>query len=149
MSKERRERIAELAWKQRALKIRKNIIPKLVELDEYEFLDMKTSMEMGGQFWDMAEKHSYENPGDWKGSLRGLSQLYKSQRVIWLHRYTNEAGAIVVNLDTLANMIEQLQGDFGPDILIADLNFEFGFCFEEGESEFHLRLWGLNGNKMD
>lgn len=148
MSTERRKRIAELAWKQRALDIRKKIIPKLVELGEYEFLDMKNSMEMGNQFWNMAKRSSYKNPEDWEKSLQSLSQLYKSRNVLWLHRHTDEAGIIVVKFAAIAKMIVQLKSEFGPDILIADRNFEFGFCFEEGESESHLRLWGLNGSKM-
>lgn len=142
MSTRSSERVSEIAWKRKADEIRSKLIPKLLRLDDFEFLDKKLTAEMGCQFWSIVEKIMYVDPNELEMALNALSRRNQNDRVLWFHRYTNETGAIVVTLSTFLYQMESLRAEFGPDILVAGLSFEYGLCFEEGESGSYLRWWG-------
>ena len=146
MNTKRQARLAELVWNRRAAEIRKMLIPKLVEFKEYEFLDMNQSAKMGDRFWSLVKGLKYLDPNNLEKTLKDLSRLNPNQQMLWFHRYTNEAGLIVVSLDALVSKIMRLRNELGPDILIAEYRFTFGISFEDGENESYLRQWGISAS---
>ena len=148
MNVERSRRSAELAWKSRANKARKEIIPKLAGLGEYDFLDMKESIELGGRFWREVQNLPYIETTDFPKAFETFSRLDPNKLLLWFHRFTDEAGAIVAKLGPLARQIMNLRREFGPDVLVAAYDFQFGLCFEEEENDSHLRLWGLHISRI-
>ena len=138
------ERIAELVWQRKAAELRTEIGNKLAALGEFEFYPQNKSAEIGTRFWTLLDGAEYAQQSDLPTIFEALRTFPQDQPVIWLHRYTNDAGVIVAPLGAVLSMVSKESFPLGPDILLAEPGFRFGLCFERGEHEAHLRFWGLN-----
>jgi len=145
MANMRRERLANIVWERQANEKRKTLLPKLMALGCYDFLDEKQSMEMGERFWSVVGELEYIDPSYFARCLEALYCMNPDKRLLWFHRNTQEVGVIVARLDVFNVETARLRGEFGPDILVAECNFEFGLCFEQEESDTYLRCWGIGG----
>lgn len=137
MSDERRKRIEHLAWLARARKRRSSIFD-LIPADirpVLAFLERDESGVLGEAYWRLVNDAL-------KNRLRGrllqdaLGQCaWPSSNVVWFHRYSDECGAMVVNVQWLAKNVDRLQCALAPDVLFMHRDGNFGFATRKTRME--------------
>ncbi|MDD9964861.1 MAG: hypothetical protein OXR73_01445 [Myxococcales bacterium] len=97
-------------------------------------------MAFGKDYWRRTKECAPEELMGLEAVLSALAAKGDA-RVVWVHRYTDDAGALRVPLRRLVEEHESLCQHFGPDLLFADEELALGLCFGASEDGVRLRWW--------
>ncbi len=140
MNDERQKKIADIFWHRSAKAKRDAMKIDLAPIfDDYEFLNQPVSQAFGQSYWREANRCSYDEAQDLEKVLARLNDT--DRFVLWIHRHSDEAGALKVRLGLLLKEHAALRVKYGPDLLFADEELSFGVCFEDAEDRTYLRWW--------
>jgi hypothetical protein len=144
MTDDRKAIIMRSVWKGAARRERASLAAPLRDvLTNYDFLEEEASLEFGQRFWAKANTMPFESLQPLESVLARLQKQHSVEKsVVWLHRKTNVAGAILADMGELVEHCSKAREVLGPDLLFANSGLSFGVCFECDEYETFLRWWG-------
>ena len=144
MDDTRKKKIAEKVWKSSAKEVRKKLDSILATFSFYKFMEQQETFSIGKKIWEKLDQIEYSDPKDLAIALKRLLDEKNEDQIYWFHKYTNEAGALVAMLgDVINQYIDDGKFSLAEDLLLADLDLEYGLFYEIGEYKTFLRYWGF------